>query len=73
MIAPPSPIFGLDLPPSGMLLCCKTPLHDVDDDGRRLGIQGEELCCNIEAFMEDLRAPWFSQMVKECGEGGGQN
>jgi hypothetical protein len=46
-------IFGPNLAPRDMFFCWKFPLHDVDDDARMLGIQGEVWRCIIEATMED--------------------
>jgi hypothetical protein len=54
-----------------MLLCWKSPLHDVEDDVRMLGIQGEVWRSNIEATMEDLGVLCFSKIERRCrGEGG---
>jgi hypothetical protein len=55
-----------------MILCCKTPLHDVEYDARMLGMQGEVLKIKDEASMVDLVASLFTKMLKGCGEGGGR-
>jgi hypothetical protein len=54
LIANPLGIFGLDLSPRGMFLCCNFPLHGVEDDARMLGMQGEVLKIKDEASMEVL-------------------
>jgi hypothetical protein len=72
MIAPQSPIFGLVRVSTRMLLCCKTPLHDVEDDARMLEMQGEVLKTKDEASMEDSCASRFSKIERGWGGRGGR-
>jgi hypothetical protein len=68
MIAPQSPIFGLVRVSPRMLLCCKTPLHGVEDDARMLEMQGGGLKIKDEASMEVLVLHVFRKR-EGCGEG----
>jgi hypothetical protein len=72
LIANPLGIFGLDLSPRGMFLCCNFPLHGVEDDARMLGMQGEVLKIKDEASMEVFGAPLFSKKERGWEEGGGR-
>jgi hypothetical protein len=57
LIANPPIIFGLVRVSKRMILCCKFPLHDVEDDARMLEMQGEVLKIKDEASMEVFGAP----------------
>jgi hypothetical protein len=52
-----------------MILCCKTPLHDVEYDARMLGMQGEVLKIKDEASMVDFWCFMFFENRERVGRG----
>jgi hypothetical protein len=55
-----------------VLLCCKTPLHGIEDDARMLEMQGGVLKIKDEASMVIFGASCFSKKERVWEEGGGR-